>query len=107
MRRRLNMHRKMEVQNLASRVKLYVDCIYFLKFIFSNNAGSITLTQLLIPKVKVNCLECQYLHNPNPVEDKYLCLRDLVEIEHELDEWIVCIDFEEIRSYWKPLYLEN
>ena len=58
-------------------------------------------------KVKLNCLECQYLHNPNPSEDNYLCLRDFAQIKHELDEWIICEGFEETTSYWKPPYIEN
>ena len=65
------------------------------------------MEQLLIPNIKVNCLECQHLHNPNPGEDKYLCLRDLAQVKHELDEWIICEGFEEILTYWTPLYIEN
>jgi len=65
------------------------------------------LKQLLKIKVKVNCLDCQYLHNPNPGEDNYICLIELAQIEHELDEWIICGDFEEITAYWKPHYIKN
>ena len=39
---------------------------------------------------EINCLECQYLHRPNPGEDIYLCLRTLENIIHEIDEYILC-----------------
>ena len=56
---------------------------------------------------EINCLECQYLHRPNPGEDSYLCLRTLENIIHEIDEYILCLKFELIRSYWKPVHIND
>jgi hypothetical protein len=55
----------------------------------------------------VNCLECHYLHRPNPNEDQYLCLRALEKIFHEIDMHMTCIEYEVIRALWKPVYVEE
>ena len=55
---------------------------------------------------KGNCLECQFLHRPNPDEDKFMCLRNLRAITHELDDNIGCEGFEEITNFWMPQYIE-
>ena len=54
---------------------------------------------------QISCLECQYLHRPNPSEDVYLCLRTLESIVHEIDDDVKCLEFELIRAYWKPVYI--
>jgi hypothetical protein len=55
---------------------------------------------------KGNCLECQYLHRPNPEEDSFICLRNLRVITHELDEPVGCEGFDEIRTFWVPHYID-
>ncbi len=55
----------------------------------------------------VNCIECQHLHLPNPVEDNYICLRTMEKLVHELDESIQCRGFEEIQALWNPKYVEK
>lgn len=62
---------------------------------------------MLVFEDKANCLDCQYLHRPNPVEDKFLCLRSLEQITHELDEAILCAGFEDLKIYWAPLFIEE
>lgn len=60
-----------------------------------------------VDQIKVSCIECQYLHRPNPVEDIYLCLRDLKEIRYEIDDDINCIKFGFIEAEWVPVYLNE
>jgi hypothetical protein len=55
----------------------------------------------------VNCIECQHLHMPNPVEDNYICLKTLEKLVHELDELIQCQGFEEIQATWIPKYVKE
>jgi hypothetical protein len=59
---------------------------------------------VLYIKAKVNCLECQFLHRPNPDEDVFICLRSLKTVTHELDEPIFCEGFDELRVHWVPSY---
>ena len=56
-------------------------------------------------ETKATCLECQYLHRPNPSEDVYLCLCSLENIQHELDFPVICYDYEDIKQSWMPIYL--
>ena len=53
----------------------------------------------------VRCLECMFLHQPNPVEDQYLCLRTLREVRHELDEPIECRGFKLVPYVWVPTFV--
>ena len=62
---------------------------------------------MLVFENKVNCLECQHLHRPNPVEDNFICLRNLKRITHELDESVGCDGFEDLKVYWTPQYIER
>ena len=62
---------------------------------------------VLYVKAMVNCLECQYLHRPNPVEDRFVCLRDLSRITNELDEPIRCDGFDELKVHWIPSFIER
>ena len=55
---------------------------------------------------RVNCVECQYLHMPNPVEENFLCLKTMEKVVHELDESIQCQGFIEIQTNWPPKYVE-
>ncbi len=55
----------------------------------------------------VNCLECQFLHKPNPVEESFVCLRNLKRITNELDDPIMCEGFDELKIYWSPKYIEQ
>ena len=57
--------------------------------------------------LNTSCIECQYLHRPNPSEDIYICLRDLKEISHEIDENVKCKMFNFIQALWKPIYLKE
>lgn len=57
--------------------------------------------------LQTSCIECQYLHRPNPTEDIYLCLRDLKVISHEIDEYNNCIKFGYIQADWEPIYLNE
>ena len=61
----------------------------------------------LLIETKVNCLECQFLYRPNPVEDNFVCLRNLKRITNELDETIMCEGFYELKVYWSPNYIEQ
>ena len=56
---------------------------------------------------RVNCVECQYIHMPNPGEEIFLCLRTMEKIVHEIDESIQCRGFEEIQINWAPKYVEQ
>jgi hypothetical protein len=56
---------------------------------------------------RINCLECQFLHRPNPVENSFVCLRNLKLVIHELDEPVGCEGFEELKVYWTPQYVER
>ena len=58
-------------------------------------------------ETKSTCLECQYLHRPNPSEDVYLCLRSLETVQHELDTPVLCFKYENMRSYWTPIYISE
>lgn len=46
-----------------------------------------------------------FLHQPNPVEDQYLCLRTLREVRHELDEPIECRGFKLVPYVWVPTFV--
>ncbi len=61
----------------------------------------------LLIETKVNCLECQFLYKPNPVEESFVCLRSLKRITNELDEPIKCEGFDELKVYWSPRYIER
>lgn len=63
--------------------------------------------RVLVYDTTVCCLECQYLHRPNPDEDSFLCLRSLEAVTHELDEPAGCNGFEEIMAYWVPRFVER
>jgi hypothetical protein len=56
---------------------------------------------------KVNCLECQFLNRPNPVEDVFMCLRSLKMISNELDELIKCGGFDDLKVLWVPSYVKS
>ena len=79
--------------------------------LFSDLSGVFMRVQIsddqIFIEALVNCLECQYLHRPNPNEDQYLCLRNLEKIIHEIDMQVPCFEFEGIIGYWKPVYLEE
>jgi hypothetical protein len=84
----------------GTRVYLSIDLgTLFMSVIISN--GDIFF------ETQVNCLECQYLHRPNPDEDHYLCLRTLEEIFHELDEYMTCFGYAVIETHWKPILVEE
>lgn len=51
------------------------------------------------------CLECQFLYQPNPGEDVFVCLRTLDRIMHEIDGEIECCGFEEMWSMWVPEFI--
>lgn len=53
--------------------------------------------------IGASCIECQHLHRPNPVEDRFMCLRSLETVHHELDEPRGCGGFEELKAFWVPL----
>ena len=61
----------------------------------------------LLYETKATCLECQYLHKPNPSEDIYLCLCSLENIQHELDFPIICYDYEDLKQLWNPIYIDE
>lgn len=50
-----------------------------------------------------SCLECQHLFRPNPVEDRFICLRSLEVVGHELDLPVECDGFEELLLCWVPV----
>ena len=50
--------------------------------------------RVLVFETSVCCLECQYLHRPNPVEESFLCLRSLEMVTRELDEPFGCNGFD-------------
>jgi hypothetical protein len=56
-------------------------------------------------ELRATCLECQYLHRPNPSEDVYICLCTLETIQHELDFPVICYNYEEIETSWKLVYI--
>ena len=58
-------------------------------------------------ETRATCLECQYLHRPNPSEDVYLCLRSLENIQHELDTPVICYDYEDMKQNWTPIYISE
>ena len=62
---------------------------------------------VLFIEARVNCLECQYLHKPNPAEDSFMCLKSLQRITHELDEPFTCKGFDDLQVNWVPLYVER
>lgn len=60
---------------------------------------------VFVYETSATCLECQYLHKPNPSEDLYLCLCSLKNIQHELDFPVICYDYEDMKPSWKPIYI--
>lgn len=56
-------------------------------------------------ETEATCLECQYLHRPNPSEDSYLCLCSLEAIQHELDFPVICYNYEDMKQSWNPIYI--
>ena len=56
---------------------------------------------------QVCCLECQFLHQPNPEEENVICLRTLLEVVHEIDYEIDCWGFRQIDSFWAPVYVAS
>ena len=62
---------------------------------------------LLVFETVVNCLECQYMHRPNPEEDVFICLRSLELIAHEIDDPIQCGGYEDLKLYWSPMFVEE
>ena len=78
----------------------------------SKSNHAIDMENRILPKVfpyesYCCCLECQFLNQPNPEESIFLCLRTLETIEHEIDIEIDCEGYEEISSFWEPIYLDN
>jgi len=53
---------------------------------------------------QISCLECQFLHQPNPEEDELVCLKTLQRVAHEIDCEFECDGFQYISPYWVPVY---
>ena len=62
---------------------------------------------VLVYETTVCCLECQYLHRPNPAEESFLCLKSLEKVSRELDEPAGCNGFDELKSFWAPRFVES
>ncbi len=61
----------------------------------------------LVYETTVCCLECQYLHRSNPVEEGFMCLRSLERVTRELDDPSGCNGFDEIEAFWVPRFVER
>jgi len=55
----------------------------------------------------VYCIDCHFLFQPNPEEDIFICLRSLEIIDHGVEEIIKCCGYQEVRNYWKPVFVAS